>query len=165
VAQQRCRESTSSLGSPTEDLRRVQRERRLQLPPSSCYRANLPLPAKIVSRLPPIEIYERRRIQTGAECIRTGLLTPGRRNDAPAKFGSRRLAEKTPSHGDVARSLGVSDYEYFHIRFMAKSRDSVRLLCQSRLCSSARRIQQPRAVLSSAPLPLNRSRAPLCSGD
>jgi hypothetical protein len=35
--------------------------------------------------------------ETGAECIRTGLLTLGRRNDAPAsKFGSRRLAEKTP---------------------------------------------------------------------
>src|SRR5580700_1411404 len=33
--------------------------------------------------------------ETGAECIRTGLLTPGRRNDAPAsKFGSRRIAEK-----------------------------------------------------------------------
>src|SRR5271166_6479846 len=67
MAQQRCGKSTSSLGSPTEDLRRIQRERRGRLPPPPRHRANLPLPAKIVSRLPPIEIQERRRIQRPEE--------------------------------------------------------------------------------------------------
>jgi hypothetical protein len=47
-----------------------------------------------------------------------------------------------------------------HIRFKAKSRAPVGSSCQSRLCSSARRINQKRAVLASAPL-----RAPLRSGD
>jgi hypothetical protein len=38
-----------------------------------------------------------------------------------------------------------------HIRFTAKSRAPVGSPCQSRLCSSARRIHQNRAVLASAP--------------
>jgi hypothetical protein len=42
----------------------------------------------------------------------------------------------------------------FHIRFMAKSRAPFGSFCQSRLCSSARRLPQTRAVLASAPLPL-----------
>src|SRR5208282_3470894 len=42
----------------------------------------------------------------------------------------------------------------FHIRFMAKSRAPFGSFCQYRLCSSARRLPQPRAVLASAPLPL-----------
>ncbi len=48
----------------------------------------------------------------------------------------------------------------FCIRFMAKSRAPFGSFCQSRLCSSARRIPQLRAVLASAPVP-----APLHSGD
>jgi hypothetical protein len=47
-----------------------------------------------------------------------------------------------------------------HIRFTAKSAAPVGSSCQSRLCSSAWRINQKRAVLASAPL-----RAPLRSGD
>ncbi len=47
-----------------------------------------------------------------------------------------------------------------HIRFTAKSGAPVGSFCQSRLCSSARRIPQKRAVLASAPL-----WAPLRSGD
>ena len=42
----------------------------------------------------------------------------------------------------------------FHIRFMAKSRAPFGSFCQSRLCSSARRLPQTRVVLASAPLPL-----------
>ena len=47
-----------------------------------------------------------------------------------------------------------------HIRFMVKSGALVGSFCQSRLCSSARRTPQMRAVLASAPVP-----APLRSGD
>src|SRR5580704_17295087 len=58
--------------------------------------------------------------ETGAECIRTGLLTPGRRNDAPASnFGSRTLAEKTQITDAVpssclSRHVGPS---IFHVDF------------------------------------------------
>lgn len=48
----------------------------------------------------------------------------------------------------------------FHIRFMANFRAPFGSFCQSRLCSSARRKKQRRAVLASAPVP-----APLRSGD
>jgi hypothetical protein len=53
-----------------------------------------------------------------------------------------------------------------HIRFTAKSRAPVGSPCQSRLCSSARRIPQNRAVLASAPLgsaPLRGLTAPPCA--
>ena len=53
-----------------------------------------------------------------------------------------------------------------HIRFTAKSSAPVGSSCQSRLCSSARRIPQDRAVLASAPLgsaPLRRLTAPPCA--
>jgi len=53
-----------------------------------------------------------------------------------------------------------------HIRFTAKSGAPVGSFCQSRLCSSARRIPQNRAVLASAPLgsaPLRRLTAPPCA--
>jgi hypothetical protein len=53
-----------------------------------------------------------------------------------------------------------------HIRFTAKSAAPVGSSCQSRLCSSARRIPQNRAVLASAPLgsaPLRRLTAPPCA--
>jgi hypothetical protein len=52
------------------------------------------------------------------------------------------------------------------IRFTAKSAAPVGSSCQSRLCSSARRIPQNRAVLASAPLgsaPLRRLTAPPCA--
>ena len=52
------------------------------------------------------------------------------------------------------------------IRFKAKSAAPVGSSCQSRLCSSARRIPQNRAVLASAPLgsaPLRRLTAPPCA--
>ena len=52
------------------------------------------------------------------------------------------------------------------IRFTAKSGAPVGSFCQSRLCSSARRIPQNRAVLASAPLgsaPLRRLTAPPCA--
>jgi hypothetical protein len=53
-----------------------------------------------------------------------------------------------------------------HIRFTAKSGAPVGSFCQSRLCSSARRIPQNRAVLASAPFgsaPLRRLTAPPCA--
>jgi hypothetical protein len=53
-----------------------------------------------------------------------------------------------------------------HIRFTAKSAAPVGSSCQSRLCSSARRIPQNRAVLASAPVgsaPLRRLTAPPCA--
>jgi hypothetical protein len=53
-----------------------------------------------------------------------------------------------------------------HIRFTAKSAAPVGSSCQSRLCSSARRIPQNRAVLASAPsdsAPLRRLTAPPCA--
>jgi len=90
--------STPSLGSPTEDLRLVQREKvRATISVSLPFAPKLwPFPAKIVfSAFPTIEIQETStNTETGAECIRTGLLTPGRRNDAPAEVRLRRLARK-----------------------------------------------------------------------
>ena len=53
-----------------------------------------------------------------------------------------------------------------HTRFRAKSAAPVSSSCQSRLCSSARRIPQNRAVLASAPFgsaPLRRLTAPPCA--
>jgi len=63
----------------------------------------------------------------------------------------------SPGHSGSGTAFG---WFSFLIRFTAKSGAPVGSFCQSRLCSSARRIPRNRAVLASAPL-----RAPLRSGN
>jgi hypothetical protein len=68
--------------------------------------------------------------------------------------------DKTKFSGSQVQRYSLRLVFLPHIRFTAKSAAPVGSSCQSRLCSSARLINQKRAVLASAPL-----RAPLPSGD
>ena len=74
--------------------------------------------------------------------------------------------DKTKFSGSQVQRYSLRLVFLPHIRFTAKSRAPVGSPCQSRLCSSARRIPQNRAVLASAPLgsaPLRRLTAPPCA--
>ena len=74
--------------------------------------------------------------------------------------------DKTKFSGSQVQRYSLRLVFLPHIRFTAKSRAPVGSFCQSRLCSSARRIPHNRAVLASAPLgyaPLRRLTAPPCA--
>ena len=74
--------------------------------------------------------------------------------------------DKTKFSGSQVQPYSLRLVFLAHIRFTAKSSAAVGSYCQSRLCSSARRIPQNRAVLASAPLgsaPLRRLTAPPCA--
>jgi hypothetical protein len=74
--------------------------------------------------------------------------------------------DKTKFSGSQVQRYSLRLVFLPHIRFTAKSRAPVGSSCQSRLCSSARRIPQNRAVLASAPsgsAPLRRLTAPPCA--
>jgi hypothetical protein len=74
--------------------------------------------------------------------------------------------EKTKFSGSQVQRYSLRLVFLPHIRFTAKSATPVGSSCQSRLCSSARRIPQNRAVLASAPCdsaPLRRLTAPPCA--
>jgi hypothetical protein len=74
--------------------------------------------------------------------------------------------DKTSFSGSQVQRYSLRLVFLPHIRFTAKSGAPVGSFCQSRLCSSARRIPQNRAVLASAPLgsaPLRRLTAPPCA--
>jgi hypothetical protein len=60
--------------------------------------------------------------------------------------------DKTKFSGSQVQRYSLRLVFLPHIRFRAKSAAPVGSSCQSRLCSSARRIPQDRAVLASAPL-------------
>jgi hypothetical protein len=74
--------------------------------------------------------------------------------------------DKTKFSGSQVQRYSLRLVFLPHIRFTAKSAAPVGSSCQSRLCSSARRIPQNRAVLASAPsgsAPLRRLTAPPCA--
>jgi hypothetical protein len=89
----------------------------------------------------------------------------GLKLDGSFRHSKKHPPQKTNSSSQIQR-FSLRLVFLSPIRFRAKSSAPVSSSCQSRLCSSARRINENRAVLASAPFgsaPLRRLTAPPCA--
>jgi len=106
-------------------------------------------------------------IQLRSDLTRLRALPPNKHTDELLLLPTLQKAcpDKTKFSKSQVHRYSFRPVFLRHIRFTAKSGAPVGSFCQSRLCSSARRIPQKRAVLASAPLrpPLRRLTAPPCA--